>query len=231
MILYILLVFWKHTRWPQLHYFDVWLLVNLNILVAVPAAHPAPAWKYVVRVMASPWEKWSFGLAEGLQRSLLTAGKGWPDILFQTQTLKGYIFLVVHCLTPRVVTSGDMAKLLCVLASPFACCWCCPCWQAATLTSCAAAWRLLSSGPADLPILHCDLKLFSACNYYNENTKEIDSLYSSHYITLDSCPSAKGLNMIHVIYFLTNHLFNYLLELEQKRPKKERGGQPTVYVQ
>lgn len=68
-----------------------------------------------------------------------------------------------------------------------------------------------------------DLKLFSACNYYNENTKEIDFLYSSHYITLDSCLSAEGLNMIHVIYFLTNHLFNYLLELGQERPKTERG--------
>lgn len=78
--------------------------------------------------------------------------------------------------------------------------------------------------------LMSDLKLFSACNYYNENTKEIDFLYSSHYITLDSCLSAEGLNMIHVIYFPTNHLFNYLLELRQERPKKERGETNLEYI-
>lgn len=83
--------------------------------------------------------------------------------------------------------------------------------------------------------LMSDLKLFSACNYYNENTKEIDFLYSSYYITLDSCLSAEGLNMIHVIYFpthlfISNHLFNYLLELRQETPRKERGETNLEYI-
>lgn len=76
------------------------------------------------------------------------------------------------------------------------------------------------SGPVSASFeLMSDLKLFSAYNYCNENTKEIDFLYSSHYITLDSCLCAEELNMIHVIYFPTNHLFNYLLNLGRKTKK------------
>lgn len=75
-----------------------------------------------------------------------------------------------------------------------------------------------------------DVKLFSACNYYNENTEEIDFLYSSDYITLDSCLSAKGLNIINVIYFPTDHLFNYLSELRQERPKNKRGETNLEYI-
>lgn len=78
------------------------------------------------------------------------------------------------------------------------------------------------SGPVSTSFeLMSDLKLFSEYNYYNENTKEIDFLYASHYITLDSCLSAEELNMIHVIYFPTNHLFNYLLNLGKKDQKRK----------
>lgn len=108
-----------------------------------------------------------------------------------------------------------MVKLGCVLASAFTG------WSVLALlagsysnitSSCREAPYVRSSLFANFELMS-DLKLFSACNYYKENTEEIDFLYFSHYITLDSCLSAEGLNMIHVIYFPTNHLFNYLLEL------------------
>lgn len=156
MILYILLVFWKHTRWPQLHYFDVWLLVKLNFLVAAPAAHPACAWKYVVHVMASPWGRdGALAWMKACRGSYWQPGMGDLISCFRPRPRKDIFFLwstIWFLVWPHQVTwpSSSVSLPALLLAS-----WSCPCWQAATLTSLAAAQRLLSSGPAYLSILHC----------------------------------------------------------------------------
>lgn len=137
-----------------------------------------------------------------------------------------------HYLTVNLATLVCVVKLCCVLASPFSG-WSVLFLLAGNYFNIACFYRETSYVRSSLFHnfeLMSDFKLFSACNYYNENTKEIDFLYSSHYITLDSCVSAEGLNMIHVIYFPTNHLFNYLLELRQERPKKERGETNLEYI-
>lgn len=183
-------------------------------------------------VWLHPEERWGFGLAEGFHRSYWKQGKGdliscflprpWKEIFFQGQPFDsrlGHTRLHGQALLRAPLTDRG------VLSSPLAGC--------SVLSSLAGSKSNITCSCREAPYvrsslfdnfeLMSDLKLFSDCNYYNENTKEIDFLYSSHYIALDFCLSAEGLNMIHVIYFPTNHLFNYLLELRQERPKKERG--------
>lgn len=180
-------------------------------------------------VWLGPEGRWGFGLAEGFYGSLLTAGQGRP--CFQPQSLKD-VFSVLSCLTLGLTAWCCVVKLCCVLASPLA--------SPSVLSSlagscsnitcsCAKAPRFRSSLFANFELMS-DWKLFSACNYYNENTRAIVFLYSSHYITLDSCLSAEGLNMIRVICFPTNHFFNYLLQLRQERPKKEMGETNVEYM-
>lgn len=206
-----------------------WSIWNLT----APVGHPAHAGSMLLSVVwLGPEERWSFGLAETFHRGLLREGEGWPDLLSPSQALKENGFSMVSHLTLDLATLGCMVSLCCVLASPFAG------WS--VLSSMTGSYSNIACSCREVPYvrsslfanseLMSDLKLFSACNYYNENTKEIDFLYSSHYITLDSCLSAKGLNMIHVICFPTNHLFNYLLELRQEKPKKERGETNPEYI-
>lgn len=183
-------------------------------------------------VCLGPEEQWTFWHSWRFHRRLLRVGEGWPDFFFPFQALKQNGFFIVSYLTIKLDTLVWLVKLCSVLASPFSG-WSVPFLLAGNYFDTTCFYRetpYVGSSLFDNFELMSDLKLFSAYNYYNENTKEIDFIYSSYYITLDSCLSAEGLNMIHVIYFPTNHLFNYLLELRQERPKKERGETNLKYI-
>lgn len=221
------LVFWKQIRLSQWH-LDVWFWLVWNLTVA---AHcPVHSSSVIDCGISWPWR------AMGLWHGRMFHGRwlqvGWADLFFPFQAQEQNIFCMVSHLTVNLTTLLWVVKLCCVLASSFSG-WSVLFLLAGNYFSITCFYRetpYVRSSLFDNFELMSDLKLFSACNYYNKNTKEIDFLYSWHYIILDSCLSAKGLNMINVIYFPTSHLFNYLLELRQERPKKERGDTNLEYI-
>lgn len=205
-----------------------WSVWNLT----APVHHPVHGSSVTACGMSLPW-RGDGPLAWLKVSQKLTESRGrvtWSFLSIPGPETK--FFSHSHYLTVNLATLVCVVKLCCVLASPFSG-WSVLFLLAGNYFNIACFYREISYVRSSLFHnfeLMSDFKLFSACNYYNENTKEIDFLYSSHYITLDSCVSTEGLNMIHVIYFPANHLFNYLLELRQERPKKERGETNLEYI-